>query len=95
MPRGFLEESIGGPRRYDVAIPATLTSGCSELVIEIEGMAPATPRSIGMNDDRELAVGILALSIHRSPTRVSPNLAVTVRELPEDPRQASLRSEEA
>jgi len=63
-----IEEHIGGLRCYDVSIPRTLTVDRSELVIEIEGKAPATPCSLGMNnDDRELTVGIVSLSIHRSP----------------------------
>jgi hypothetical protein len=58
-----IEERIGGPRCYEIAIPAAVIGQVPKLVVEVEGLEPATPRSIGLNDDRELSAGIIALSI--------------------------------
>jgi streptogramin lyase len=61
-----IDERLAGTRCYDVPIPAALAAGRPQLVVEIEGSSPAKPRSIGLNDDRELTVGVVSLSIDRS-----------------------------
>ncbi|MEA2689064.1 MAG: hypothetical protein QOD51_1671 [Candidatus Eremiobacteraeota bacterium] len=65
-PVAEIEERTGGPRRYDIELPAALATPRAELVVEIEGLEPAIARSIGLNDDRELAVGIISLAIDRA-----------------------------
>jgi len=65
-PIAEIEERQSGPRCYEVSIQPDLIAGHLELVVEIDGVAPATPRSLGMNDDRALAVGIVALTVERS-----------------------------
>jgi glycosyltransferase involved in cell wall biosynthesis len=60
-----IEERLDGPCCYEISVPPDRTAGRSELLVEIDGIAPATPRSLGMNDDRALTVGIVALTIER------------------------------
>ncbi|HEY0395682.1 MAG TPA: glycosyltransferase family 2 protein [Candidatus Elarobacter sp.] len=61
---GEIEETESGPREYTFPVDPPRNGDPSSYEIEIEGVAPASPRAIGTGHDaRELSVGVVSLSI--------------------------------
>ena len=76
-----VEERRAERRLYRIAIPAHVASRRGRLVVEIEGVAPVTPRALGYNDDRELSIGVVSLTIGtadgvRGPIREGPGMGM-------------------
>ena len=57
-------EGVGGEHRYEIELPPSFRAAQAPFVLDIESEDAASPLSLGLSDDdRELSVGAISLSI--------------------------------